>query len=202
MATLTNVKMNLKEINSTVVLNILRMLKRREMIKNTDKLYSELEDSISADQGIDFSEEGKKFSIYIINGKLTSITSKSPLDDYLNKNLSTKKFVIIRDASKKTIKQVLKDYENSEFFFEHEMLEDIPSKLFIPEHKIMSKEDKEEFLKKFKRENLSQIKSTDMMVRYYNGKVGDIVKITRPNITSGYSIFYRVVVKGTVDFLF
>ena len=41
-----------------------------------------------------------------------------------------------------------------------------------------------------------------LVARYYNAKVNDIFKILRPNITSGYSVFYRVVVNGKIDNLF
>ena len=202
MSLVKNVQMKMKEINSIVVLNLLKMLNRRNELEDIEKMYTKIKDSIDANKGINFDGDTNKFSIYIINTKITSVTSKSPLDDFLNKNLSVRKFIVIRQSSKKTIKQIRKDYENAEFFFENEMLEDIPSKVFIPKHEILSEDEKVQLSKKIKLDNLSHIKSTDTMARYYNAKVNDVIKITRPNITSGYSIFYRIVVPGSVDFLF
>ena len=40
----------------------------------------------------------------------------------------------MKEPSKKVIKQIMVDYPNSEIFLEHEFMEDIPSKFFIPEH--------------------------------------------------------------------
>ena len=61
---------------------------------------------------------------------------------------------------------------------------------------------KEELLSKFSDLSLSHILLTDMMARYYNAKVGDIMRITRSSITSGKNIFYRKVINGTIDILF
>jgi DNA-directed RNA polymerase subunit H (RpoH/RPB5) len=43
---------------------------------------------------------------------------------------------------------------------------------------------------------------TDMMVRYYGAKIGDIFRIIRPSMTSGKNVFYRRVVNGSWDILF
>ena len=40
------------------------------------------------------------------------------------------------------------------------------------------------------------------MSRYYNLKPNDVFRMKKTNMTTGYSIFYRVVVKGKVDNLF
>ena len=69
-------------------------------------------------------------------------------------------------------------------------------------HEIISNEEKEELLSKFSDLSLSHILLTDMMARYYNAKVGDIMRITRSSITSGKNIFYRKVINGTIDILF
>ena len=40
------------------------------------------------------------------------------------------------------------------------------------------------------------------MSRYYGAKIGDIFRIIRPSMTAGKNIFYRRVVKGSLDILF
>ena len=82
------------------------------------------------------------------------------------------------------------------------MLEDIPMKIFIPEHQLLNKEEKEELLSKFSENELSIILDIDMMSRYYKAQVGDIFKIIRPSIVSGNSIFYRKVNHGSIDLMF
>jgi DNA-directed RNA polymerase subunit H (RpoH/RPB5) len=40
------------------------------------------------------------------------------------------------------------------------------------------------------------------MVRYHNGKVGDIFEIIRPSFVAGYSIEYKKVVSCSSDIIF
>jgi DNA-directed RNA polymerase subunit H (RpoH/RPB5) len=123
-------------------------------------------------------------------------------DDYLKNNTDVHKIVVMKEPSKKAVKQITTEYPNAEFFFEHEMMEDVPSKLFIPEHYLIPPEEKEEFLKIFKESELSKINDTDIMCRYYGGQIGDIFKITRASLTAGKNIFYRKVISGNVNQLF
>ena len=44
-----------------------------------------------------------------------------------------------------------------------------------------------------KKKDMSKINVTDPVSRYYNAKVGDIFKIIRASVTSGYSTHYRLV---------
>lgn len=46
---------------------------------------------------------------------------------------------------------------------------------------------------------LPRIYSTDMMARYYGAKINDVFRVIRPNLNSGTSIMYRVVVLGNMD---
>ena len=108
----------------------------------------------------------------------------------------------MKDPTKRSAKQITYEYQNSNFFFEYEMMEDIPSKMFIPEHILLSDKEKKDFLEIFKENELSKITDTDMMSRYYNAKVGDIFKIIRPSLTAGKNIFYRKVVLGNINQLF
>lgn len=202
MSTLTNVQMSAKEINKIIVTNLAKMLYRRKQVDNLDSLVSKLNDLVSAKNIFDFEVNNNKFSIYILSSKLMSITQNSPLDEYLSNNLDYHKFIIISKASKKSVRQVINNYTNCEFFHERELLEDVPAKNIIPEHQLLSEADKEKLLEKFKLSELSKIYSTDIMVRYYNATVNDVFRIIRPNITSGKSIFYRVVVQGKVEQLF
>jgi DNA-directed RNA polymerase subunit H (RpoH/RPB5) len=81
-------------------------------------------------------------------------------------------------------------------------MEDIPSKLFIPEHQLLTLEEKTEILNKFKETELAKINDMDVMSRYYGAVVGDIFRIIRPSMTAGKNIFYRRVVSGNVSQLF
>jgi len=199
----TNIEMNIKEINTLIILNLLKLLKRRKLIDNYNELYNTLKQEILTKTIINIPiKNNQKISVYILNSKLNSIVQNSPIDDYLSNNTNIHKFVIIKTASKKVVKQIINKYINCEFFHEHEFLEDIPDKNFIPKHEILNDEDKQYLLEKINFKDLSHIYKTDMMARYYNAQIDDIIKITRANITCGKSVFYRRVIPGTVDNLF
>jgi DNA-directed RNA polymerase subunit H (RpoH/RPB5) len=198
-----NVELNTKEINIEIYKNILKMLERRKLIVNSEIILKEIFNDINNKPFIEISVvDNKKYSIFIINSKISSIIQGTQLDDFLSNNIEIFKIIIIKECSKKVIKQILNDYKNAEFFFEHELLEDIPSKVFIPEHQLLSEEEVTELLEKFNLHELSIILSTDIMARYYNAKINDIFRIIRPTVTSGKSIFYRRVVNGSLDLLF
>lgn len=198
-----NIELSNKQININICNNTLKMLYRRKLINNIDETFEEITDQINNKASIDFLlNNNSKCSIYIVNAKLTSIVNGSPLDDFLRNNTEIHKLIIIKDFTKKVAKQILDEYKNAEFFFEHELLEDIPSKVFIPEHQLLSNEEKAELFTKFNENELSIIYTTDTMSRYYNASIGDIFRIIRPSITSGKSIFYRRVIHGSLDLIF
>jgi len=198
-----NIELNSKEINNEVCLNILKMLKRRNKIDDVDSMFSKIAEDINQKAIIEFKlNDNSKCSIYFVSAKLSSISQGTPIDEYLSNNLDSHKIVILKDPAKKVLKQIITDYINAEFFFEHEMLEDIPNKVFIPVHILLTETEKTELLNKFNKNELSIIFDTDMMARYYNAKVGDIFKIIRPSLSSGNSIFYRRVNHGSLDMLY
>jgi DNA-directed RNA polymerase subunit H (RpoH/RPB5) len=198
-----NVEYSNKEINQIVMENVLKMLERRGLIKSWSDEYKKLGDDLTTKSTFQIQLTDKtNYSIYLVNAKLTSIVQGTPLDDYLSNNIDVHKIVIARDVAKKVVKQIVGEYKNAEFFFESEMLEDIPSKVFIPEHQLMNSEEKAELLEKFSESELARILLTDIMARYYGAKIGDIFKIIRPSFTAGKNVFYRRVVNGSWDILF
>jgi len=198
-----SVEYSTKEISGIVLMNVLKMYKRRNLIEDNDIIFNANKEDFTNKNVFDFIDKNKKkHSIYLYTGKISSIVHGSILDDYLKNNTDVHKIVVMKEPSKKAVKQITTEYPNAEFFFEHEMMEDVPSKLFIPEHYLIPPEEKEEFLKIFKESELSKINDTDIMCRYYGGQIGDIFKITRASLTAGKNIFYRKVISGNVNQLF
>ncbi len=198
MSELSNVELNLKEIITIITKNIGLMFHRRNYMKS--KIFSEkiLENLIS-DKMFNFEVDGVKYSINIIMQDIKNISGGSPIDDYLNKNLDHHKFIIVKSFSKKTFTQVTKEYKNAEIFTIFEFLEDIPAKEFIPEHHLLNGDNKKELLESFGLNELGRIYSTDIMARYYGAKLNDVFRIIRPNINSGTSVYYRLVIPGSLD---
>jgi DNA-directed RNA polymerase subunit H (RpoH/RPB5) len=197
----SSIIMNTKEINKTIVNNVLLMLKRRKDIsKKTFDIYNNKDGNIETIFNI---KEGENnFSIYIVNSILNSIISKSSLDEYLNNDINIRKIIIIKTPSKRTIKQLLNNYKNVEFFFLHEMLEDLPSKKFIPKHILLNEEESSLLNEKIKLNELSKIRIYDPMARYNNAKINDVFKIIRPNLTTIEEVFYRIVIEDKIDSMF
>ena len=200
---LTRVTYDIKETNNIVIENFLHMLERRGEISNYLDEFEDIKPNIESNKSIKIKlNDGTNSLIYIINDKVTSITQNSPIDDFLSSNVNLKKFVVIKEPSKKTFKQIMENYPNSEPFFQNEFMEDIPSKDIIPEHRLLNNVEKDELLSVLEIKNLKKIFTTDMMSRYFNAQAIDIFRINRMNVTSGNGIDYRVVVPGKIDFLF
>lgn len=195
----SNVVLNKKEVLKIVLTNIFKLFNRRKL---TDESFTEkiLKEFLEAK--VFYSDMETKLSVLFLDDDIKNISSGSVIDDYLNKNNEYRKFIICKSFSKKVYKLMNDVYKNAEIFFIHEFLEDIPSKKFIPNHEILSEEEKMDLLNTFKLNELSKIYKSDMMVRYYGGKVNDVFRIKRYNINSGISVLYRVVIEGTVDNLF
>ncbi len=198
MSELSNVELNLKEIINIITKNIALMFYRRNYMKN--KTFSEkIIENLISDKTYSFEIDEKKYNINIIMQDIKNISGGSPVDDYLNKNIDHHKFIIVKSFSKKTYSQVVKDYKNAEIFTIYELLEDIPAKEFIPEHILLNDDNKKELLETFGLNELGRINSTDIMARYYGAKLNDVFRIIRPNINSGTSIYYRLVIQGSMD---
>jgi DNA-directed RNA polymerase subunit H (RpoH/RPB5) len=198
MSELSNVELNLKEIITIITKNIGFMFQRRNYMKSKNFSDKILENLLS-DKIYNFEIDGNKYSINIIMQDIKNISGGSPIDDYLNKNLDHRKFIIVKSFSKKTFTQVTKEYKNAEVFTIFEFLEDIPAKEFIPEHHLLNADDKKELLESFGLNELGRIYSTDIMARYYGAKLNDVFRIIRPNINSGTSVYYRLVIPGSLD---
>lgn len=188
------------EIRRIVLSNITKMLERRKLINSDSILFQDSEINNLSNILYKFNiSDGSPYEIFFVNYKVSNIANNSQLDNYLKQKSEVHKILILYDGIKKALKQIVTSYKNTEFFFEHEMLEDIPSKHFVPEHQLLNDDQKTEILNKFSESELAKILSTDMMSRYYAAKPGDIFRIIRPSYISGKNIFYRRVISGNYD---
>ncbi|WP_297418341.1 DNA-directed RNA polymerase subunit H [Thermococcus sp.] len=67
----------------------------------------------------------------------------------------------------------------------------------VPEHRILSEEEREALLKKYriKISQLPQIRVSDPAVVALGAKPGDVLEIKRKSPTAGYYYYYRLVVE-------
>lgn len=188
---------NNKELATIVYKNAFKMFIRRKYVDSEDE--SKLEEFIN--NKVAYFDDSK-LSVYYVDGNLTNISSGSNIDEYCSKKLDYRKFIFVSNFSKKVYKQIKTNYKRVEIFFIHEFLEDIPSKDIIPEHILLTDEEKEQLTQTYKLNELSKMFNTDMIARYFGAKVDDVFRIKRYNINSGISTAYRVVVKGSSDIMF
>lgn len=187
-----------KEKYNIILKHFLLMLERRNLINDYELTYKKFENEISDNEIIKIN---KKISLYIHNGKLTTISSNSPIDNFLNSDQDILKFIIITDPQKKVYNTIM-DFQNSEMFFTKEFMKDPISHVFVPQHILLSDTEKEEFLKSYPSKSLSKIKSTDMISRYYGAKRNDIFKIIRKTENGNVSISYRIVSGADIELLY
>ncbi|CDW55706.1 DNA directed RNA polymerases I, II, and III [Trichuris trichiura] len=111
----------------------------------------------------------------------------------------TRAIVIGQEGMTPLAKQALMDMAPKyilEFFLEAELMINVTEHELVPEHVVLSNEEKVELLQRYKinESKLPRIQVSDPVARYYGLKRGQVVKIIRASETAGRYVSYRVAV--------
>ena len=208
---LLNIEIKGDEKNKIILTNIVKMLtnrknilKQEKMEVNIKKLINQMNDNLFFTIKSDYDDT--EYAIKFHFQKLTTIKKVIPIEEFILKNKKSKKILVLNNINNKVSNQLMQ-YKNIEVFFDYELMINLIDLHLIPKHHLLSEEEKQIYMKSYAHANvvtknnfkgMSKMYVTDTVARYYNMQIGDIVKITRPSITSGYSIFYRRITPGNV----
>mmetsp|Transcript_3401 Transcript_3401/g.5297 ORF Transcript_3401/g.5297 Transcript_3401/m.5297 type:complete len:213 (+) Transcript_3401:65-703(+) len=112
----------------------------------------------------------------------------------------TKAIIVVKinltPFAKSAVKELAMRGFRVEYFRDSELLVDITEHKLVPEHIVLTNQQKIELLDRYrlKPSQLPRIQITDPIARYYGLKYQQVVKIIRPSETAGRYVTYRICV--------
>mgnify|MGYP000930730570 CR=1 FL=1 len=192
----------------TILGNIIAMLVERkyildnnvasEIIKTLTKPNNPEHDDSKYTIKINNYETNKEITTLIIKlipYKITSVSKTYGISDFLNSDRDVPKILVVDEVSKRAM-SIIKTYKNVEVFEEEFLMINWQEHVFCPKHEKLNRQEKQAVLEEYlmKKVQMPRILISDPGSIYYNAKIGDVFRITRPSTRSGITRFYRLVV--------
>lgn len=206
------------EINSEkkkkeVLSNIVKMLTNRKLLdknnieKNISSLIQQESDNDVYKIKLDYPEvyydksTENTYYIKLLNQKVSSIAKSSNIGDFVYDKKNAPKLIVVSGITNKARQQLQEDFKYIEVFTEQELMIDLVSHIAVPKHEMLNEEETQIFLKEYllKKREIPKMFIGDPVSKYFNAKVGQVFRIIRPSEVTAQSIYYRMVIKGSIN---
>ncbi len=206
------------EINSEkkkkeVLSNIVKMLTNRKLLdknnldKNISSLIQQESDNDVYKIKLDYPEvyydksTENTYYIKLLNQKVSSIAKSSNIGDFVYDKKNAPKLIVVSGITNKAHQQLQEDFKYIEVFTEQELMIDLVSHIAVPKHEMLNEEETQIFLKEYllKKREIPKMFISDPVSKYFNAKVGQVFRIIRPSEVTAQSIYYRMVIKGSIN---
>lgn len=161
----------------------------------------DLEYVVNLDTSKNYNTEIKNKKIYvkIFNYKISSVSEKSPIGEFIKKYNKEYKFIVVQDITGKT-EETINSYDTPcEIFKFNKLQSDITEHISVPKHEVLTKEEGDNVLEAYRarKRDMPLIRTNEDVAKYYNMKPGEITRIYRSSPLTCEAIAYRLVIKST-----
>ncbi len=202
-----SVYQQINDVKTTIIKMFVNrgFIKRENLSKYVEKLIADenddLEYVIDLDNSQNYNTEikNKKVYIKIFNYKISSVSEKSPIGEFIKKYNKEFKFIVVQDITAKT-EETINSYDTPvEIFKFNKLQSDVTEHVLVPLHEVLTKEEGENVLESYRarKRDMPLIRTNEDVAKYYNMKPGEIVRIHRPSPLTCEAIAYRLVIKST-----